>query len=691
MNNKNSITNCNKLFCILLLAVCLLFLFSCDEVSEFVIEGDRELNLSSENSGTPGGLYQQPFYLILTAKGNNSIYYSIDGSIPLPSKASGSETIKKYDSPIAVKNRNGQPNILASKQNTEQFYPHPQDPERFDPTHEDWLPNPYYPTAYQVPKATVIRAIEADEDGNHGAVMTRTYFIGDNLNKYGKHPILSIVTDPSNLLDFNTGIYVRGPGKSRYEYNYAKKGRAWEREANLEFFDGDKRLVFSTGVGIRIRGGWSRENGQKAFNVYFREEYGINNLQNYELIPGAVLSDGKTPLTRYKNFMLRNGGNDAPLIKFRDLYIQRLLADRSFTIEAGVPCIVYLNGEYWGPYNLREKYSDNWLEYKFGVNRNNVMSFEHWEQAEGVESDWDYYWSMMEHRYRDMSIQANYEAFCDIFDIQSFIDYFAAQIYVGNEDWPQNNNQLWRVRNPEPGNPYGDTKWRWMLHDLDMSMGIYRDGEVIDNIQRIKDEMSNRSEHRYNELLVQLMKNPDFCRQFVITMMDLYNVNFDYNVTINKLNEMANIFRPLMADYDERFGKAWNGWFDFDRNGVEVVRKYLQDVRPKMTTVFLPKHFGHLGIAANKLADVVLTVQAGGTQAPGASITINTTTPQFSSGSWTGKYYSVLPVTVTANVPDGYTFTGWTVTGGVANDPAALTSIVTFSGNVTIMANFSQE
>jgi hypothetical protein len=378
--------------------------------------------------------------------------------------------------------------------------------------------------------------------------------------------------------------------------------------------------------------------------------------------------------------MLRNGGNDAEYTKFYDVFVQSLVSDRSFTTQAAVPCILYLNGEYWGFYNLQEKYSDHYLEQKFGGNRDNVISVENWELDEGVPSDMDLYWTLMNHQDRDMSVQANYNAFCEIFDIQRFIDYFAANIYVFNQDWPNNNYQLWRGRDKEPNNPYGDGRWRWMMFDTEFSMGIYRGGAPENPFPKVLDEDGNN--YGNAKLFKQLLNNSDFRRQFVITMMDLYNVNFVYSSASAKLDEIAAVYRPLMPQYFERWGRPWDTVFE---NKVSNEKKYLQDIRSAMTNNYLPSRFSGLGT----LYDVSLSAKSGGTNVSGASVKINTVTPTLTAGTWTGKYYSGYPVTVTANVPAGYEFTGWTVTGGTAASPAATTTAVSFTGNVQITANYS--
>jgi len=680
----------NRVVCSLLLALCYFFT-SCKEPANVVDDtynnpnaGASRDHLFSHNSG----LYnQQSINLTITADPGSVVYYSTDGSIPSPEKV-GNGSVFEYSSPIVIQNRNGQANVLATHANTTQMYMVSGDPRGSVPT-------PYYPTNAQVPKATVIRVITVDANGKQSDVITKTYFLGDNLANYANNRILSLVTDPYNLVDVHYGIMVRGTQEKRWpDYNFNMKGQDWERETYLELFEGNENsrsVSLSTGVGLRIRGGWSRGAGQKSFNVYFREEYGINNLRNYNLIPGAVKADGKTPVERYKSFMLRNGANDGDYTKFYDVFIQDLLSDRSFTAQAGVPCIVYLNGEYWGPYNLQERYSDNHTEYKYGVRRENVISYDNYELDDGEPGEDALFWRMMNMRNNNMSIQKNYDDFCAVFDIENFIDYFAAQIYIYNEDWPQNNFRAWRTRNAEPGNPYGDTKWRWQMFDTEFALGIYSSGRLTGGSGKDAFDQILTGEHRTNsnnQLFKALLANENFCRQFVNTMMDLYNVNFHPDSYLPKLNNYAAIYRPLMEDYYARWGKPWPTVF---QNKVDDARNYLNNIRNAMVNNYLPKYFGgysgiaNIGISGNNLRDVTLSA----TGASGVTVKINTATADLASGSWTGKYYSGNPVTVTATAPpDGYEFDGWTVTGGSAATPSALTTTVNFTGNAQITANY---
>jgi len=568
-----------KAACSLLLILCCL-LASCEQP-----DGDgyknpndtsRELSFSHDS-----GLYSASFDLKITAPPKNVIYYSTDGSIPSAAKVN-SKTVFKYSSDITVKNRNGEANVLATTANSEQMYMAPGDDRGSAPAIKR-------PSAAEVPKATVIRAVAVDGNGKQSSVLTKTYFIGNNLTNYGTNRVISLVTDPYNLVDQNYGIMVRGKSTNRWNgpniYNFQQKGQDWEREAFLELFEGDAKsrsVKLSTGVGIRVRGGWSRAAGQKSFTVYFREEYGINNLKNYNLIPGAVKADGKTPVETYKSFMLRNGANDGEYTKFYDVFLQDLVSNRSFTTQASVPCVVYLNGEYWGPYNLQERYSDNHTEYKYGVKKENVISFDNGELDDGTAADEALFWQMMNMKDNDMSNPANYTAFCNAFDITNFIEYWAAEIYIYNEDWPQNNYRVWRTRTAEPGNPYGDTKWRYQMFDTEFALGIYNSGGLTGQSgKNAFDEILNGSDknHHNNQLFAALLKNADFRTQFIATMNDLRDTNFASNNYLPKLNSYAATYKPLMDDYYTRWGKPWDSVY---QNKVDDAKKYLNDIRNAM-------------------------------------------------------------------------------------------------------------
>lgn len=452
-----------------------------------------------------------------------------------------------YTGPISIKDRDNDPNLLCSSANI---------PYMYDPA----ASSPEYPNG-TVPKATVIRAIVVRPDGKKSKVATKVYFVGKDLKKeYKNASVVSIVTDPDNLLSETTGIYRYG--------NWDNSGQEWEREADVTYIDTDGTIPFETTVGIRIHGGYSRKWGQKSFRLYFREEYGLKNLKDYPLIPGAMNFDKTEATTKYKKLILRNGGNDYSYTKLQDVWIQSLVDDRAFTVQSARPCVLFLNGEYWGLYNLTERYSDNYIETEFGVDKDNVIMIKNEKLEEGTEADLSYYDEMQSLADLDMSDEDHYRQFTELVDEQSYLDYYATEIYIGNNDWPDNNKQLWRSRTKD-GTKYGDTRWRYMLYDTEFSMNIYNCESNPAN--RLGTDIIERTKSK-DRLFRALCVNAGFRKKLADTLMELANNNFEVSSAESKLDSLTAIYRPLMIQYYKRFSGSVN---TFDDN-IQRMKTFLE-------------------------------------------------------------------------------------------------------------------
>jgi hypothetical protein len=220
-----------------------------------------------------------------------------------------------------------------------------------------------------VSTTTVVRAAIVLDSSGYNPVLTRT-FIFDDPNGL---PVISISTDPENFFDWEEGIYVLGPNAQSDGPNFgANFWEDWEKPINFEFFDQQKVQRLNQGAGIKIAGNWSRANAQKSMALYARKSYGKGSF-NYKFFHDRENSS-------FESILIRNSGNDWGYTMFRDGLVSEIARDMDMERLAYQPAKIFLNGEYWGILNIREKPSEHYFEENFGVDEDNVNILEGGEQ-----------------------------------------------------------------------------------------------------------------------------------------------------------------------------------------------------------------------------------------------------------------------------------------------------------------------
>ena len=530
----------------------------------------REVSFSKQS-----GAYDEPFELSLHAPTGYVIRYTTDGSTP-------TENSSVYLSPILIGDADGQPNAMLSEQ-------------IISTMKNEGLSGIYVPDSSALAGATVIRARAFDAAGNATDTFQRTYFVGKSIaERYGGVAVASITTDASNLFDYNTGIFATGAVYDQWIQtpegqaslaegsfwtavgNYSMRGDDWERPATIDFFDGTDSVTFSGDIGIRVKGGTSRSAAQKSINVFFRKQYG-DKLLKYELFDSAMDPVG-TEIGEYNSFTLRNGGTEATAgLKFRDSYLQSLLDGMDFATQSSRPCVVFLNGAYWGVYTLCEKYSDKMIAEEYGVDKDNVVMIKDGFVEEGTDEDITLYTDLMNFAERDFTDPEVWDAFCAACDVQSYSDYCAAEIYIGNADWfTERNCALWRVRVPD-GTAYGDGKWRWMLYDTEFSTAL-----VPHEGENVKVEYNHFAVAvRNNPLLAAVLNNQTFREMFTKSMNTVANDKLGYSRAITRLMNYMDVYDPLITDHYVRYHDTG------DRMYRRALRK-LSDFLERRASIILP-------------------------------------------------------------------------------------------------------
>ena len=439
------------------------------------------------------------------------------------------------------------------------------------------------------PKAVIIRAAAQMPDGSLGPTVTNTYFVKTNLiKKYNHATVISLVTNPDNLFDYEYGILVKG---QKYEdhlsdnelaqpweaiANYSQKGKEWERPATIQIFDDSNKITIEAPCGIRVHGSASRVYSQRSFNIYFRKKYGQKNL-SYNIIPNNKDIKGDN-ITTYDSFVLRNGGNDTEYLKFKDAAIQSLLEGQNYTTQKSRLAILFINGEYYGVFNLTEKYTDTYIESHYGINADNVVIFKEGELEEGNEDDTKLYDELMSYVNKNMKDASVWESFQQIVDVDSMAAYYASEIYIGNADWDEiSNYQLWRSRTAD-GTAYGDAKWRWMLYDTEYSTYLYNQPKTAPDFNTLEYALTSG----LFPLFSSVIKNDSFKKLFIAKLDNLTSTLSPSNVkqTIEKYFEE---WQPFYDDYRNRFITS-SGCYEMHQCADEVV-KYFSN-RVEMIEVF---------------------------------------------------------------------------------------------------------
>ena len=488
--------------------------------------------------------------ITLSAPDGYSIHYTTDGSVP----TSGSPL---YVKPIVLRRKG---NRWLNSRIVELMT-----------VNSEGKPISPLKVSSRLPSANLIRAIAIAPDGTSGEVTTKTYFIGADLKKdYKDVMVVSIVTDHDNLLDYETGILAKGKVYDdwaaspqapkvfkektwwKIKANYTQKGKAWERPASIELFDASNTLLFQRNCGIRIKGRFSNMFSQKSLNINFNKPYGDGDI-SYPLFPNAVDANTGEVITKYASFSLRNGGNDTEYLKFKDSWIQSRLYDKDFATQKSRIAILFLNGEYWGHYNLIEKIDGKFIANHYGVDdpliiKENMLD-------EGKAADFHLFEELMSFCDKDLSIESNWEAFKQSMDIQSMADYFASEIYIGNFDWRDTlNTMLWRGATINPANPYSDGRWRYILCDTEFSSSIYKLEETMAGFDSFSRAMNN------HPLFASVIRNSEFQGLFKTALMEIARINFASRDVEADIKTWAKRWKPYMSYYYKRFGDTSQSW-----------------------------------------------------------------------------------------------------------------------------------
>ena len=426
------------------------------------------------------GFYPDSFSLRLSAANGCKIYYTTDSSVP-------SDQSNLYSGPISIRDLSPDENVSHALAEI--------------------------PDTKPVNKASIIRAVAYDANGNRSEIVTKAYFVDYDEKAYQANlPTVSLVSDPINLFDPKLGIYT----------NYLMEG--WEREALFTYYDAAGTPVFEQNLGIRLRGSSTRSSALKDFTLFARSEFDGNDEIQYPLFSTPVDS----LVLRHREVTQQEG------------FLSSLVSDRDLVTQEYQMVNFYLNGEFWGVYALLGRVDEFSLSQKYNLDEKNVAFIKLNHFAEGKEQAMQYYHVLIDFlNTADLSVQENYQKACEQIDIQSLIDYYVTSIYINNIDTScfTINSLMWRSLKATD-DAYADGKWRFGLYDLDHAI-VPSGFELIDD-PAVKNMTEAYSFNYFTEffpfgaispmedpILNNFMGNAEFRQQFYDTFLEITRVNFN--------------------------------------------------------------------------------------------------------------------------------------------------------------------
>ena len=404
-------------------------------------------------------------------------------------------------------------------------------------------------------------------EGYMESIMDTQSYLYDVNNGNGTIFVASLVSDPDNLNSDERGIMVKGPNaEPKHPFGSMNKGANfwmdWEREAHIEIFAPDGSTLISQECGTKLHGQYSRAEKQKAFKVIARAQYGSNRFQ-------AKLFS-RRPYTEYQSFLLRTTSQDGNKARMRDALLQRLADGTSVMYQETEIAVLYLDGKYWGHYNLRE--------------RVNAASICQWEGWEGEEDDIDLIKAnrnvmqgsneTMEKllewvKKNNTNTDAALERIGSVIDIQNYIEYMAAEMYSGNTD----TLNVKRYRNKNR-----DGKWRWVLFDLDWA--FYVDTNSV--ARWLEPGGMGNMKRTDNTLFIACMKNDTFRHRFLTFLGQKMATTYSADNVVKMIEELYNAMKPILPDHLARWEEKAGDY----RSALNTLVNYAKS-RPKRMLQFL--------------------------------------------------------------------------------------------------------
>ena len=405
--------------------------------------------------------------------------------------------------------------------------------------------NAYHGETIELNFTTVLRARAFSTAGlQPSEITTGTYFV----NAYHTLPVVSLVCDPDVLWNESTGMLVTGPDadktKQPFQNTIYREFGKIRQEGHIEYYLLDGTRVLNQGTGFELAGDFSLDLPQKSFKLRAKSIYGAKTFQ-------AKLFDDRE-YTEYKSFVLRNCGNDGMWTRLVDGFQSRLLDYYGTEVihQAWNPVVVYLNGVYWGHYNMRER-----VDYYF-VAQHEGLTF---DQADAItvlhgngspDHGSNKAFNAMIKKIKASDPAKNDEDLqyiLDNVDVDNYLEYMALEMFVGNSDI--GNTRFYRTGQE-------GSKWKWIFYDADY--GLY--DSAFNSPWSYTKEKGMGQGNFENGIFLKLLEVPEYKDQFLRKLGDIFQT-----LTTEKMLE---ILEPLIDQIEPELPLHFARWAEEHDNAL---------------------------------------------------------------------------------------------------------------------------
>jgi CotH kinase protein/Chitobiase/beta-hexosaminidase C-terminal domain len=536
-----------------------------------------------------------------------------------------------------------------------------------------------YDGPIHVTQTMVVRAcLYPAQGGLPGPMVTNTYIMFDPT----RLPVVSLSVVPRHFWSNDEGIYMFGTFGSDcdyYPYPCANFWKGWEKPLYVEMFDSDRQRVIAQHASVEITGGWSKANPKKGMLIGLdHDAYGDGTVHNLPIF------EDKPHVTSWKKLHLRPGGNGATPYYHQDAWLQRAAQTTHNDYMAYRPVHVLLNGEYWGIYELRERQDQHFVRYNHGVDDDfvDVIRFpssdyfdqQPYEAQAGTMTEW----LQTVDAVMGTPVQSAqfYERMEQEFDLDNYIDYFAYQTWVANNDWLgpwRNNLRIWRPQTP-------NGRWRYMLWDLDASAGEQWDPNTyppcINSIRWARDpDPVPWAQNAHSDLFNRFLQNRQCAVRFANRYADLLNTTLRVDSMSRYLTDIKAELRPEIQRTFDKWGGDMQRWEGRQNNSERwlanrmgcirqlIVNECQLNKQVRLSVASYPEGVGH--------------------------IRVNSTGPW--EHAWSGIYFDGAPLSISVTPQAGWEFVGWLSEGTPLTDPLSLAFEQNFDKSTQLTAYFVPE